>query len=127
VLLRCSFLGVEVAVVVEAETNQQEVVEGGQRRFVQDVDPLTLVACRWAHRGCVVGRANYVQNQGEGLSCTSIQHEEGTAVSRLEMAAKHNLEIPHMGVVEGLVAGMVLVAYVVVVIAYMELAALVRE
>lgn len=87
-----------------------------------------LVACRWAHMGCVVGKANYVQNQDEGPSCTSNQYEVGTEVSRLEMVAKHSLEILHTGVVEeGRVADMVLVAYVVAVIACMELAALVHE
>jgi hypothetical protein len=40
VRLLCSFLGVEVGVVVEGETNQQEVVGVDRRRSeAEDVDP----------------------------------------------------------------------------------------
>jgi hypothetical protein len=85
------------------------------------------VAFHWGYRGCVVGKANYVAILGEGQNCTSSRNEEGMVVSRLETVASCSFELLHMGVVEDLVAGMVMVACVVEVIAYMELVALVLE
>ena len=45
----------------------------------------------------------------------------------METVASCSSELLHMGAVEDLVAGMVMAAYVVEVIAYMELVALVLE
>jgi methyl coenzyme M reductase subunit C len=81
--------------------------------------------------GCVVGTANYVRILDEGQNCTWSRRGKGMGVSRWEMVAKRNLEILvvlHMGAVEDhVVAGMGMVACVVEVIAYRELAALVLE
>jgi methyl coenzyme M reductase subunit C len=81
--------------------------------------------------GCVVDTANCVRILDEGQNCTSSRHGEGMGVSRREMVAKRNLEILvvlHMGAVEDhVVVGMGMVACVVEVIAYMELAASVLE
>jgi hypothetical protein len=85
------------------------------------------VAFRSGGTGYVVGRENYGQILQEGRNCTWNRHEEGMAESRRETVAIHILEILDMGMVLDL-ADVEMVAYVVgEAIAYMVLAALVRE
>ncbi len=126
-LLQCSFLCVEVVeeAAVEAR-NQSWVAEVCRMRSVGGEEPSTMEAGHFVDVGCDVGMvscAPILEVEG-AVNCTSNFGSEGKVALRLEMEAMHSLGRLDMGMEEDLV-GAAIVAFVDVVIACMDLTALV--
>lgn len=121
-LLQCSFLVAEAEVVVGAERNRSWVGVVYQRRFVDGVEPSSLVG---DHLLGDVGMVRYgLIQEEEALNCTSAADSVEMVGWRREMVAMHILE-SDMDIAEEELVDVVIVAYVDAVIAGMDSAALV--